>query len=486
MYTRFSDLFFQLCGGRYTPRLIVTIIANIIGATVPIGWHLSVINAPQHVIKPFCNESMYSHYGIDLSESNLDLVWAFVVSIFLAGGLLGAVFGDRILHKVGRKFSFEICVLSHVIGAILFTVAKFASSVELLVLGRLLVGFGSGLATCVVPIYLAEICPPHISTIVSATLPVGSSTGNLLAQVLAMKHVLGNEEAWAVLLATIGVPCLLCLFLTVIVPESPYYLYTIKKKDSEAIKVLSQLRGLTPEEVVQTSEFHTYKKERADLEREEESEKWDLKKIWQKQTHLRMPVSICLLSHMAQQLSGIAMVFYYSTSVFRAAGLNDNQTYIANIGAAIFNIFMAAFAVWLISRFTLRTLILSSSLTTGISLTGLAVSLIYLPGNESLFLPYSCVTFFVLFVISFGIGLGSVPFSLPSDIIPDSQRPAVSAAGCTLNWSTNFMIAMTFPILQDYIGEGVFFVFFSFTLSIFIFMFVFLRPTYRLKDTTTA
>lgn len=56
----------------------------------------------KQVIENFCNSSLLYRYGLEIEETPLELLWSFVVSIFLIGGGLGALFGGPIANGIGR------------------------------------------------------------------------------------------------------------------------------------------------------------------------------------------------------------------------------------------------------------------------------------------------------------------------------------------------------------------------------------------------
>lgn len=75
-----------------------------------------------------------------------------------------------------RKGALLTCGLLFTIGAFMFFVCRVISSVELLLAGRLIVGFASGLATSTVPMYLAELAPLELR----GTLAVLTSMGKIV------------------------------------------------------------------------------------------------------------------------------------------------------------------------------------------------------------------------------------------------------------------------------------------------------------------
>lgn len=66
------------------------------------------------------------------------------------------------------------CGILFTLGAVLFYMCRSINSVEFLLLGRLVVGLASGLATSTIPMYLAELAPLELR----GTLAVLASMGN--------------------------------------------------------------------------------------------------------------------------------------------------------------------------------------------------------------------------------------------------------------------------------------------------------------------
>ena len=54
------------------------------------------------IIRQFCNESVQAHYGVEISETSLEVLWSAIVSIFLIGGVTGSLSGGVLADKYGR------------------------------------------------------------------------------------------------------------------------------------------------------------------------------------------------------------------------------------------------------------------------------------------------------------------------------------------------------------------------------------------------
>lgn len=120
-----------------------------------------------------------------------------------------------------------ICTLLFLVGGVLFACCRSAESIEMLLLGRLIVGLASGLSFGTTPMYLAEISPISLRGSVATIFSVGISFGVCIAQVFSLEEVLGTEDMWHYALSIYV--CFIFIFLLPYpwFPESPKYLYVI-------------------------------------------------------------------------------------------------------------------------------------------------------------------------------------------------------------------------------------------------------------------
>ncbi|GBN30448.1 Glucose transporter type 1 [Araneus ventricosus] len=111
------------------------------------------------VIQDFITSVHFARTGNHISEDTRDLIWSIAVSIFAIGGMVGGITGGTIATKFGRKGGLLLNNIMGVAGAALMTFSKACGSYEMLILGRLVIGFNCGLSTALVPMYLSEISP---------------------------------------------------------------------------------------------------------------------------------------------------------------------------------------------------------------------------------------------------------------------------------------------------------------------------------------
>lgn len=59
-----------------------------------------------------------------------------------------------------------------------------------------------------------------------------------------------------------------------------------------------------------------------------------------------------------------------------------------------------------------------------------------------------------LFIASFGLGLGPVPFILSSELVGPEAVGATQSWALAANWIATFVVAQFFPILNEALGKG--------------------------------
>lgn len=93
---------------------------------------------------------------------------------FNGGGALGSLSQGFIADRIGRKKAIIMSATFILIGG-----ALLAGSVHLgmLITVRLIQGLGVGMVTCLGPLYLAEVAPPHRRGFFSGLAPMGYGLG---------------------------------------------------------------------------------------------------------------------------------------------------------------------------------------------------------------------------------------------------------------------------------------------------------------------
>jgi MFS family permease len=160
----------------------------------------------------------------------------------------------------------------------------------------------------------------------------------------------------------------------------------------------------------------------------------------------------------AQQATGINCVIMYSVEILGAA-LPSSAALITVI-VSVVNVLVAIMCAPLADKIGRKPCLLFSISGMGIGSFLLAMGLIHEVPGLSVFATF-------LFVVSFGLGLGPVPFILASELVDSNAFGAVQSWGLTACWLANFSVAQFFPMLNTALPNGyVFWVFMVIAIAI--------------------
>ena len=147
--------------------------------------------------------------------------------------MVGTILGGFLTERIGCLWSIRISLLLEIFG---WAATFWACTFGHLMIGRVLTGFGAGLATPAAYLVLSELSLIRFRGIF-ATL---NSFSNNFAWLIGM--VLGRFCSLETLIYTYALPGFLFLVLSPFVPESPLWL-TKQGKDEQAVKALEIVRG---------------------------------------------------------------------------------------------------------------------------------------------------------------------------------------------------------------------------------------------------
>lgn len=163
-----------------------------------------------------------------------------IVAMSLIGATLITTWSGGVADWLGRR---PMLILSSVLYFVGSLVMLWSPNVYVLLLGRLLDGFGVGLVVTLVPIYISETAPPEIRGLLNTLPQFAGSGGMFLSYCMVFGMSLMPSPSWRLMLGVLFVPSLVFFFLTIFfLPESPRWLVS-KGRMLEAKRVLQRLRG---------------------------------------------------------------------------------------------------------------------------------------------------------------------------------------------------------------------------------------------------
>uniref|UniRef100_A0A3Q3NDQ3 Proton myo-inositol cotransporter n=1 Tax=Mastacembelus armatus TaxID=205130 RepID=A0A3Q3NDQ3_9TELE len=299
-------------------------------------------------------------------EMHLNALWQeLVVSSTVGAAALSSLSGGYLNGLLGRR----ICIL---VASLLFStgglILSFAPDKVVLLVGRIIVGLGIGIASMTVPVYIAEVSLPHLRGQLVTINALFITGGQFIASVVDGAFSYLSHDSWRYMLGMSIIPAVVQFIGFLFLPESPRWLLQ-KGRSQEARQVLSRIRGHQGVD----EEYDTIRTSIEEEEKEAGGGGLIILRILKHAPTRRALIVGCGLQ-MFQQLSGINTVMYYSATILQMAGVRDDKQAIWLAAATSATNFVFTLAgVWLVETVGRRKLILGSLLGTGLSLTLLAV-----------------------------------------------------------------------------------------------------------------
>jgi len=447
IYERRSRQYIGLNG-----RLAFAITAAALGSAFQHGYNIGVVNAPGELIRTWINSSHLNTTGEQLTPSSVTMIWSWAVSVFCIGGIIGGSVTGLVSEFMGRKGGLLFNNIFALIGAVLEGLSLMSNSYIMLIAGRLVIGINCGLNAGLAPMYLSEISPVHLRGAVGTVYQLVVTISILVSQIIGMESLLGTESLWPLLLALTAVPAVFQLVTLPFCPESPKFILLVKGKEIEAQRALTWLRG--------SLEVHDEMDEmRGEYEAMKLVPKTTLKEMLTNSS-LRAPLIIAVMMMLAQQLSGINAVMYFSTDIFISANLTPATSQYATLGMGGMNVLMTLISLVIIEKAGRKTLQL-------IGLGGMFVVTVLLTiflalKDQSTVFSYLSIILVILFVVMFATGPGSIPWFLVTELFNSSARPMATSIAVTVNWVANFVVGLGFLPIQEALGPYVFVIFAAF------------------------
>lgn len=146
----------------------------------------------------------------------------------------------------------------------------------------------------------------------------------------------------------------------------------------------------------------------------------------------------------AQQLTGINSIVMYSVSLLSA--ILPTTAALITVAVSALNLIITTLCAPLSDKIGRKTCILLSIAGMGSSAILLAVGL-----GQGVKILAAIAT--LLFVASFAVGLGPVPFILANELVGPEAVGATQSWALTANWIATFIVSQFFPILNKAMGE---------------------------------
>ena len=380
----------------------------------------------------------------------------FEVASMLLGCALGAFFAGRVSDYWGRRSVLIISALLFLLSAL---GAGAATTSTLFILARITGGFAVGAASVIAPAYIAEVAPARyrgrLATVQQIAIISGLFTAFLSNYLLARAAGSSTgalwlgQDAWRWMFWMQALPSALFLVSLILIPESPRFL-VVRKRDAEASAVLARLYGESEGRAKFTEIGASLAQDR---------HRPRLSDLLDKATGRVRPivwVGIGLASF--QQLVGINVVFYYGAVLWQAVGFSEADALLINVLSGALSIAACLVAVMLIDKVGLKPLLWIGSVGMAVTLALVTWAFAHagLDAAGKLSLAPAMGTLALVaanaYVAFFNMSWGPVMWVMLGEMFPNQIRGSGLAVAGAAQWTSNFLITVTFPILLTGIG----------------------------------
>ncbi|XP_043719140.1 sugar transporter ERD6-like 7 isoform X10 [Telopea speciosissima] len=365
--------------------------------------------------------------------------YALFGSILTFGAMIGAITSGVIADSIGRKGAMRVSDAFCVAGWLAIYFAKGPVSLDI---GRLSMGYGMGVFSYVVPVFISEIAPKNLRG--------GLTTANqlLICSGVSLSFIIGTVLSWRTLALTGLIPCFILLLGLFFIPESPRWLEK-RGRHEEFVAALQKLRGKDADISKEAAEIKEY------IETLENLPKAKMVDLFQRRYLRSLIIAVGLM--LFQQLGGITGVSFYVSEVFVTAGF---PAAVGTVSYACLQIIITILCAILMDKAGRRFLLLVSAagLVIGCILVGTSF---YLKVQESAptVAPLLAVIGMMVYIGSFSAGMGVTPWVIMSEIFPINVKGTAGSLSTLVNWIGAWAVSYAFNFLMSWSSYGTFFIF---------------------------
>ncbi|CAG9997133.1 unnamed protein product [Clonostachys byssicola] len=417
------------------------------------------------------NLSFPKEFGIDQPGNDEWIVGIINSIIFLTAGVIGAFIVDPLNHYFGRRgeiFITACCLVATPIGS------GFAQSWQGLFAARFVMGIGIGAKNATVPIYSAEMAPARIRGALVMFWQLWVVIGIFLgfcANVI-VKDV--GDIAWRLELGSAFIPAFLLAVGIYFCPESPRWLMK-HGRHAEAFQSMCKLRA---HPIIGARDFYyswvIYQEELKEARGAGYFTRlWDCFAV----PRIRRANYGASTVMLAQQMCGINIISFYSSTIFRNVGYSQDEALYASLGYGAIQVVFTIPTLFLIDTKGRRFLTLATFPFMCIFLLAAGLSLLNDSGSRGAQIG-PVILFIYLFTIAYCLGEGPVAFQYSAEVFPTIQREQGMAWAVCINNVFAGVLSLTFPRMQTVMTPtGAFGFYAGLNFIAWILIFCFVRET---------
>ncbi|KAK2442395.1 sugar transport protein [Trifolium repens] len=370
----------------------------------------------------------------------------FTSSLYLAG-LVTSLVASQVSSSLGRKNTIMLGGVIFLLGG---AINGGAQNIAMLIIGRILLGFGIGFTNQATPLYLAEIAPPKWRGALSTSFQFFVQIGVVVAG--CINYVTANHPSgWRISLGLAVVPATMITIGAFIICDTPNSLVERGKID-QTREALHKVRGSTNVEP-ELEELIRRSKHAKSLKQE------PFVTIFERQYRPHLVVAIAI--PLFQQLTGINMVAFYAPNLFQSMGFGHKAALFANIILGFVNIFAIIVFSSIVDRVGRRVLFLMGGIQMLVSQIAVAFVMakatgVHGAGSISKGNAILLLVLMSFYSAGFGWSWGPLLWIIPSEIFPLKIRTTGQSIAVAVQFLTIFLLSQTFLTMLCHLKFGAF------------------------------
>ncbi|KAJ4411063.1 hypothetical protein N0V91_001436 [Didymella pomorum] len=422
------------------------------------------------------NLSFPQEFGISEGAKNEWIVGLINSIIFLTAGLIGAFIVDPLNHYLGRRgeiFVTALCLTATPIGS------GFARTWQELFATRFVMGIGIGAKNATVPIYSAEMAPARIRGALVMFWQLWVVIGIFLGFCANVIVKDTGDIAWRLQLGSAFIPSFILGVGIFFCPESPRWLM----KHGKLAKGFQSMNKLRAHPIIAARDYYysniIYAEE---LRVAGDSTYFSRLRDCFTVPRIRRSNYGASTVMLAQQMCGINIISFYSSSIFEQVGYSATEALYASLGYGAIQVVFTIPTLFLIDTKGRRTLCLITFPLMCIFLLAAGLSLLNNDPELSRGARIGPVVLFVyLFTIMYSLGEGPVAFQYSAEVFPTIHREQGMAWAVCINNTFAGILGLTFPRMTTVMTQtGAFGFYAGLNLIAWFMIFAFVRETKQL------
>jgi len=384
---------------------------------------------------------LFGYDTVIINGAMLDLVKYFQLSPALQGwtvssALIGCILGTILIGKPGDIYGSKRLLQ---LLAILFLASSvgcgLATHISVFILFRFIGGLAIGGASVLCPVYISEISPPKHRGVLAGTFQLAIVTGILLS--LISNYLLLNigDQNWRWMLFSGAFPAVAFFLMLLVIRTSPRWLVKMGRiaEAKKNIEDLSSHEIDTEQTILDIQESINIENTGARINL--------FKKPYKKIIFIGIFVGII------NQLTGIGVVFYYSSQIFSIAGFSTDNSMAQSVILGITNLVFTLLAMSIIDKVGRKKLLLAgqAGMMVVLGLFGFGLLTGYIVG-------YWLVALLVAYIAFFAASQGVVVWVLLSEMFPNIIRARGASMGSFANWVVSASLNFFFPVVIGFFG----------------------------------